>query len=334
MASSGLVNDTGRDGPRRGGAGGPAAGSTAVARPSTPSEASATRCCTCCSASVLLFELMPFYFIVVTAFKSTLQIQQVQNMFWPSPWTLEHFRYMLFEKPFLTWYGNTILVAVVSTTVSVLAAALGGYALARLKWRGVGRHGHDRADRVPDADRPLMFIPLYYILVQLKLQNTLMALMVTYPSVILPFATWLMMGYYRSIPEELEDAAMIDGCNRFGAFFRVVLPLVRPALLAVTMFAVTQCVERVPVRLHVHPQLRDLHPPGRAPGHDHRRRPAVGRADGRLADDGAPGRGHLHARPAVHGGRPDGWQREGVSRSISPVHASLDASGICSPRSP
>ena len=67
-----------------------------------------------------------------------------------------------------------------------------------------------------------------------------MALMVTYPSVMLPFATWLMMGYYRSIPEELEDAAMIDGCNRFQAFFRVVLPLVRPALLAVAMFAVTQ----------------------------------------------------------------------------------------------
>ena len=85
----------------------------------------------------------------------------------------------------------------------------------------------------------LLMIPLYYILVQLKLQNTLMALMVTYPSIILPFATWLMMGYYRSIPEELEDAAMIDGCSRFGAFFRVVLPLVRPALLAVTMFAIT-----------------------------------------------------------------------------------------------
>jgi multiple sugar transport system permease protein len=187
---------------------------------------------------VLLFELLPFYFIFVTAFKSTLQIQQIQNMFWPTPWTMEHFRFMIFEKPFLAWYRNTVVVAVVSTTISVLAAALGGYALARLKWRGAGAMSTTVliAYLMPPA---LLMIPLYYILVQLKLTNTLMALMVTYPSAILPFATWLMMGYYRSIPEELEDAAMIDGCSRFGAFFRVVLPLVRPALLAVTMFAIT-----------------------------------------------------------------------------------------------
>jgi multiple sugar transport system permease protein len=189
-------------------------------------------------AVVLTFELLPFYFIVVTAFKSTLQIQQIQNMFWPTPWTIEHFRFMIYEKPFLAWYSNTVIVAIVSTTVSVLAAALGGYALARLKWRGAGSIGTTVliAYLMPPA---LLMIPLYYILVQLKLTNTLMALMVTYPSAILPFATWLMMGYYRSIPEELEDAAMIDGCSRFGAFFRVVLPLVRPALLAVTMFAIT-----------------------------------------------------------------------------------------------
>lgn len=188
---------------------------------------------------VLIFELMPFYIIFVTAFKTKLQIQQIQNMFWPTPWTLDNFRYMLFEKPFLQWYWNTIVVAVVSTTVSVLAAALGGYALVRLKWRGASPMSTIVliAYLMPPA---LMFIPLYFILVQLKLQNSLMALMLTYPSFVLPFAIWLMMGYYRSIPEELEDAAMIDGCNRMQAYFRVVLPLVRPALLAVAMFAVTQ----------------------------------------------------------------------------------------------
>ena len=125
-----------------------------------------------------------------------------------------------------------------STTVSLLAASLGAYALVRLKWRGAAPFSTLVlvAYLMPTA---LMFIPLYYILAQLQLTNTLAALMITYPSVVLPFATWLMMGYYRSIPEELEDAAMIDGCSRFGAFFRVVLPLVRPALLAVTMFAIT-----------------------------------------------------------------------------------------------
>jgi multiple sugar transport system permease protein len=188
---------------------------------------------------VLLFEVMPFYFIFVTSFKSTLQIQQIQSMFWPAPWTLEHFVFLFTKLPFATWYANTILVAGVSTLVSVFAASLGAYALVRLKWRGTGPISTSVlvAYLMPPA---LLFIPLYATLTQLRLINTQAALMLTYPSVVLPFATWLMMGYYRSIPEELEDAAMIDGCNRFQTYYKVVLPLVRPALLAVSLFAVTQ----------------------------------------------------------------------------------------------
>jgi multiple sugar transport system permease protein len=188
---------------------------------------------------VLVFELFPFYFIFVTAFKSTLQIQQIQSMFWPSPWTLEHFVFLFTQLPFAAWYANTILVAGVSTLVSLFAASLGAYALVRLKWRGTGPLS--TAVLVAYLMPPsLMFIPLYAILTQLRLINTPGALIVTYPTVVLPFATWLMMGYYRSIPEELEDAAMIDGCNRFQTYYKVVLPLVRPALLAVALFAVTQ----------------------------------------------------------------------------------------------
>ena len=232
------VNDARRDGSRRRGAGGPP-GRLAPLLPSKASKGIGVGILYVLIGAVLIFELMPFYFIFVTAFKTKLQIQQIQNMFWPVPWTLDNFRYMLFEKPFLQWYANTIIVALVSTTVSVLAAALGGYALVRLKWKGAGPMGTIVlvSYLMPPA---LMFIALYFILVQLRLQNTLMSLMVTYPSFTLPFAIWLMMGYYRSIPEELEDAAMIDGCNRIQAYFRVVLPLVRPALLAVAMFAVTQ----------------------------------------------------------------------------------------------
>jgi multiple sugar transport system permease protein len=190
-------------------------------------------------AVVLVFEIFPFYFIFVTAFKSTLQIQQIQSMFWPAPWTLEHFVFLFTKLPFTTWYANTILVAAVSTSVSIFAASLGAYALVRLKWRGTNPLSTAVlvAYLMPQA---LMFIPLYAILNQLKIINTQAALMVTYPTVVLPFATWLMMGYYRSIPEELEDAAMIDGCNRFQTYYKVVLPLVRPALMAVALFAVTQ----------------------------------------------------------------------------------------------
>lgn len=190
-------------------------------------------------AVVLLWVLLPFYFIVVTAFKSTVQIQQVESMFWPTPWTIEHFIFLFTKLPFATWYANTILVAFVSTIVSMFAASLGAYALVRLRWKGVGPLSTSvlLAYLMPPS---LMFIPLYAILTQLHIINTDAALMVTYPTVVLPFATWLMMGYYRSIPEELEDAALIDGCNRFQTYYRVVLPLVRPALLAVAMFSVTQ----------------------------------------------------------------------------------------------
>ncbi len=190
-------------------------------------------------AVLLVFVLLPFYFIFVTAFKSTLQIQQITNMFWPTPWSLEHFTYIFTQLPFAVWYRNTILVAAVSTLVAMFCASLGAYALARLRWTGIGLISILVlvAYLMPPA---MMFIPLYGILTQIKLINTDAALMVTYPSVVLPFATWLMMGYYRSIPEELEEAALIDGCNRFQTYYRVVLPLVRPALLAVAMFSITQ----------------------------------------------------------------------------------------------
>jgi len=188
---------------------------------------------------LLIFELFPFYFVFITAFKSSLQIQQIKDMFWPNPWTLEHFVFLFTKVPFANWYANTILVSGVVTLISLFAASLGAYALVRLKWRGSNLLGTSVliAYLMPSV---MMFIPLYAILTQLRIINSQMALIVTYPSIVLPFATWLLMGYYRSIPEELEDAAMIDGCNRFQTYYQVVLPLVRPALLAVAMFSVTQ----------------------------------------------------------------------------------------------
>jgi multiple sugar transport system permease protein len=187
---------------------------------------------------VVLFELFPIYFMLVTAFKSELQIQQVRGMFWPDPWTLEQFVFLFTRIKFVEWYRNTAFVALTSTTISVLVASLGAYGMVRLRWRGASTLGATVlvANLMPGA---LMVIPMYIILAQLRLINTHWALLVTYPSFVLPFATWLMMGYYRSIPEEVEDAALIDGCNRFQAFFLVVLPLVRPALLAVALFSFT-----------------------------------------------------------------------------------------------
>ena len=187
---------------------------------------------------LLFFVLFPFYWVFITAFKSELQIQQYTSIFWPSPWTLDQFRTLLFKTQYLLWFRNTVIVAASTTVLSVLFAALGGYALARLRFRG--------AQTLTTAllityllPGSLMFIPLYRILTNIGLINTYGALILTYPTFLMPFATWVLLGYYRSIPVDLEEAAMIDGANRLVAFLRITLPLAAPALLAVTLFAFT-----------------------------------------------------------------------------------------------
>lgn len=188
---------------------------------------------------VLLFLIyFPFYWIIVTAFKTEAQITLRQNILWPAPWSLEQFRKLFFEQPFFTWVRNTIIVTLFSTSVSVALSALGAYALARLRFRGA-----DTLNAVllityliPGA---LMFIPLYQILTNLGLINSLAGLIAVYPTFMMPFSTWLLLGYYRSIPEDLEHAAMVDGATRLQAFLKVTLPLTKPALLAVALFAFT-----------------------------------------------------------------------------------------------
>ena len=187
---------------------------------------------------LLLFVLFPFYWIIVTSFKTTAQIQQIESIFWPKPFTIEQYRSLLQDTPFLTWFKNTVIVATTSTAISVAFASLAAYALARLRFRGSGLMTTLLLVTylLPAS---LLFIPLYRILTDLGLINSYAALIATYPTFLMPFATWVMMGYYRSIPVELEEAAMIDGANRLTAFRRIVLPLAAPALLSVTLIAFT-----------------------------------------------------------------------------------------------
>lgn len=187
---------------------------------------------------MLVFVLFPFYWILITSFKSDSQIQQFSSVYWPNPWTLEQYRSLLFETPFASWFRNTVIVATTSTAISVIVAALAAYALARLKFLGAGLLTTVLLITylLPGS---LLFIPLYRILTDLGIINTYTALIATYPTFLMPFATWVMLGYFRSIPVELEEAALIDGANRFVAFWRVTLPLAAPALLSVTLFAFT-----------------------------------------------------------------------------------------------
>ncbi|MBM0277300.1 ABC transporter permease [Micromonospora tarensis] len=189
-------------------------------------------------AGLLLFVLGPLYWIAVTAFKSEGQVVMREHDLWPTPWTLEQFTALFDNQPFGRWYLNTLLVSAASTAVALVCAALAGYALARLRFRGA--QGFTVTVLLtyvmPGA---LLFIPLYQMLIGARLTDSLWSLVVTYPTFTLPFATWLLVGYFSSIPIELEEAALVDGCTRVQAFGRVVLPLAKPGLLAVALFTLT-----------------------------------------------------------------------------------------------
>jgi multiple sugar transport system permease protein len=187
---------------------------------------------------IALFVLFPFYWVIITSFKTTPQISQRESLFWPDPWTIEQYTLLLQETPFLLWFRNTVLVAVTSTAISVTLSALGAYALTRLKFRGAGLLTTLLLITYL-LPATLLFIPLYQILTDVGLFNTPGALILTYPTFLLPFATWVMMGYFRGIPVDLEEAAMIDGASRLRAFWKITLPLAMPGLLSVTLIAFT-----------------------------------------------------------------------------------------------
>jgi multiple sugar transport system permease protein len=189
-------------------------------------------------AGLLVFVLGPLYWIAVTAFKSESQVVMRDHDLWPTPWTLDQFGDLFTNQPFGRWYLNTLLVSAASTAVALVCAALAGYALARLRFRGAQSFTVTvlLTYVMPGA---LLFIPLYQMLIGVRLTDSLWSLVVTYPTFTLPFATWLLVGYFSSIPVELEEAALVDGCTRVQAFRRVVLPLAKPGLLAVALFTLT-----------------------------------------------------------------------------------------------
>ena len=183
--------------------------------------------------------LFPFYWMIVTSLKSEDQMRSLVSMFWPSPMNVDNYRQLLSKTEFMSWYGNSVIVAVSSTFVATAIGTIGAYALARLKF--LGRGFMASATLITYLVPPsILFIPLYAQIKGLGLSNSLWGLIATYPSFTVPFVTWLLMGYFESIPEELEESAMIDGATRFGAFYRIVLPLAAPGVLAASLYAFTQ----------------------------------------------------------------------------------------------
>jgi len=190
-------------------------------------------------AVCLILMLFPFYWMVITSIKPNRELysQKIMPLIVHQP-TLKHYVDLLTETNFLTWTYNTMLVAIITTTVSLVLGTTMAYPLARMKFPGaaVVAIGVAATYLVP---QPLLFIPMADIINRLGLGNTLTAVMLTYPTLLIPFSAWLLMGYFKSVPRELEEAARIDGASRVQAMTRIVLPLCTPGLLSAGIFAFT-----------------------------------------------------------------------------------------------
>jgi len=189
----------------------------------------------------LVFLLFPFYWMSIVSLKPTNDLFDLQfNPFWIQRFTWENYAYLFRETAFSEWVKNTLIVSVVSTVLSLGCSIFAGYALARLRFPGSNFLGVGifLVYLVPPS---LLFLPLAQVIAKLGLYNTYWALILTYPTQLIPFASWLLMGYFRTIPREIEESAMADGCSRLQILVRIVLPLSVPGLLSAWIFCFTLC---------------------------------------------------------------------------------------------
>ena len=190
-------------------------------------------------AAFLFVLLFPFYWMAITAFKPNEElITREGNPFWVKNPTLAHIKKLLFDTGYPDWLWNTMLVSVVATLVSIVCSVFAAYAIERLRFRGSRYTGMSifLAYLVPPS---ILFIPLATMVFELGLFDTRLALILTYPTFLIPFCTWLLMGYFRSIPYELEECALIDGASRLQILRRITLPLAVPGLISAGIFAFT-----------------------------------------------------------------------------------------------
>ncbi len=191
-------------------------------------------------AAFATFAAFPFYWMVITTFKETRDLLNPNNnpFLFNDPPTLEHLKLLFEETLYAQWLWNTAWVGVLVVAITLLLAVPAGYALARLTGRAGEQLGIGifLTYLVPPT---LLFIPLSRIIADLGLQDSLWSLVLVYPSFTVPFCTWLMMGFFKAIPPDLEEAAMIDGLSRFGAFVKVVMPMSVAGVLTVVIFSFT-----------------------------------------------------------------------------------------------
>ncbi|MEJ8811007.1 carbohydrate ABC transporter permease [Variovorax ureilyticus] len=187
----------------------------------------------------LIVLLFPFYWMAITSVKPDAELLSREgNPFWVIAPTINHFHKLLFDTSYPQWLWNTLLVSVVSTFASLACSVFAAYAIERLRFKGSRQTGLAifLAYLVPPS---ILFIPLANVVFNLGMFDTRWALILTYPTFLIPFCTWLLMGYFRSIPAELEECALIDGASRWQILVKIVLPLAVPGLISAGIFAFT-----------------------------------------------------------------------------------------------
>jgi multiple sugar transport system permease protein len=190
----------------------------------------------------LIFVLLPFYWMTITSFKQDRNIFDPKaNPFWfnMAP-TLKHYINLINpdKTDFLIWVQNSLMVAAMVTVISVSIGIMAGYSLARLRYKGAETIGSSVfiTYLVPPS---LLFLPLSHVIGQLGLMETRWAMVLSYPTFLVPFSTWLLMGYFRTIPKEIEECALVDGCTRIQALLRIVLPVAIPGIITAALFSFT-----------------------------------------------------------------------------------------------
>jgi multiple sugar transport system permease protein len=191
---------------------------------------------------IMIVLLFPFYWMTMTAIKPKNQLLDLDthNPFWTLSPTLEHIEELLFKTDYPLWLWNTMFIAVAATILSIVASVFAAYAITRIRYRGAQWVGGSifLAYLVPPS---ILFIPLSTVVFQYGLFDTPFALILTYPTILIPFSTWLLMGYFKTIPYELEECALIDGASRWQILTRIILPLAVPGLISAAIFCMTLC---------------------------------------------------------------------------------------------
>ena len=192
------------------------------------------------AAVLIIFCLFPIYWMLITSLKTSTEIYKIIPTFWPKKLSFEGYYELFVEKGFLKNVWNSLLVSLIVSFGSIAVSMPAAYAIARIKFKG--RKNISKGILISYLmPRTVLFIPLYLLVTKIGLSNSLWGLILVYPTITIPYATWMMISYFQSIPYDIEEAAIIDGCSRTQAMLKVCFPLAKPGIVSTLIFSYTLC---------------------------------------------------------------------------------------------